>query len=870
MMTDTFKPVFSGKTIPRPDLYQKLNRAVERGRQLICLTAPAGYGKTVLISSWLQTCDGISIWVSCDSTNSDFPRFISRLIISIQSCNPDFGSEISSLLPSLKSEDFSAIQNIFFSDLSTISEPVCICFDDYHVIEDIEIHQFLALLVDRLTEKSTLILISRTKPALPIARFRVRGQLLELTAGDLRFSNEETKAFIQANHELSLPDRLIDTLTGQTEGWAAAIHLAAMVIASGKSDLDTSSFIQSISGNQQYIADFLMEEVFSLQEKSVQAFLLNTSMVDRFNIHLSAALSGISVEKADSLIEYLNHANLFLIPLDTENQWFRYHHLFLSFLRSRLTSKHPGDIDRLLSIASEWFSSEGLLEEAVDCATRRVSPDQAVHLILENWPNILHQGNIDLMIKWCKRLPASVFKRYPGMNIAYAWSLALQGHFSGVPSLLDSFDQSITETLQSEPDFMRSREGKRLQIEKALVMALLEYSRQQFEQGLKYSGMAREMAHPDFPLLEGNAWIISGHLYKQMGKISEALMAFQKGIPVTWKEGNTQATIGAYVALVTLLVDQGKLQEAIETCDAGIRLAIEYRMDGTPAAAPLLITLASIMIEMNRLDEAEEMLNKGLASGRVNHSLTFLTNSAIAQIKLLTAREKPIEALEIVEGVSHYLGNGNDPQAFADFQALHCLLQSISAEEGCSSKLPGKDLSSRFEQFHAAHSSILLHIKGMAATGQLSSASGYLDKCIALCEESGMTGVLIRCLIVRSRILDATGDSAGSKDDLRRAHELGDPCGYVRSFIDEPVYSASKKNQPVPSPREKNEMIFPLTTREGEILSLIKQGLSNEEIASRLCISLSTVKKHASSIFQKMGVSSRAQAIITDLNKKGS
>jgi len=865
----SFRPSFSGKTIPRPGLFEKLDGAVKRGRQLVCLTAPAGYGKTVLISSWLKTYDGISIWVPCDSLNIDFPRFIFQLVALIQTRLPGFCSEITPLLSNIKPDEFTALQNCFFDCLSSVPEPILFCFDDFHLIEEPEIYRFLVLLVDRLPAVATIILISRTRPPLPTARFRVRCQLLELTAADLRFSSEETKAFIQANHELSLTDDEINTLTEKTEGWAAAIHLAAMVIASGKTGHETDSFIRSISGNQEYITSYLMDEVFSLQEGYVQDFLLKTSVVNRFNIFLSAALSEISAEKADSIMNRLIQNNLFFLPLDSNNQWFRYHHLFSSFLRSRLVLKQSVDVDHLLYIAGVWFQTEGYLEEAVDCALQRERHDQAVEIILENWPRMLHEGNIDLMINWCKRLSSSVFISYPGINIAYAWALMLQGDFSSVPSKLNMFDRATGEKLRLNPDYSRTLEWKQWQIEKMLLTALLEYSRHQSESGLEFANKAKETAHPDFPLLEGNAWIISGHLYKQMGQISESLYAFQTGIPMTWREGNTQALIGAHTALANLLADRGELIKAAQICHDGIRLAAENRMAETPAAAPLYIALAYILIELNRLDEAEEILNKGLTAGRINHSLIFLFNSVISQIRLLIARGKADEALEVVDGVSHYITPDNNSQVFADLQAIRYLLIFNTRIREVPVELPVSDLSPWLYQFHASHTSILIHIRALAAAGKLSDALNYANQCIPLCQKSDMTGVLIKFLIVRSRIRDAMGDLTGSNEDLLLAHELGDPLKFIRSFMDEPVYRFSVRSLHSSTLLYSgNDMIIPLTSREEEILGLIKQGLSNSEIAARLSISLSTVKKHISSIFRKIGVTSRSQAIVAQLKVK--
>ncbi len=867
VITETFAPSFSGRSIPRSGLYQKLDGAVKRGRQLICLTTPAGYGKTVLVSSWLQTYGGISVWVSCDSNNHDLSRFFYRLLTSIQARIPGFCSEITPLFPTPNPAEFGALQENLINSFASLSTPVLLCFDDYHLIEERDIHQFLARLIDRLPESASIILISRTRPPLPTARLRVRSQLVELSADDLRFSAEETEKFIQANHGLSLTENQITALTEKTEGWAAAIHLASLVITSGRLRSDPEAFIRSITGNQEYIASFLMDEVFGLQEESIQDFLLYTSVVERFNFRLAAVLSGLPGGTVDSNIEFLERANLFLIPLDTEHHWFRYHHLFSSFLRARLESKRPGYADHLLGTAGSWFLSEGDLEEAVKCALHRQTPDQAVQMILENWPRMLHLGHIDPMINWCKRLPASVFKSYPGLNIAHAWALVLQGYFFGVPSKLELFDRSISDTILSQPDFLPSLEGQRLQIEKELLVALLAYSQNQFEQGLEFSGKAREMAHPDFPLLEGNAWIITGHLYKHMGRVSEAILAFQTGIPMTWKEGNVQATIGAYNALAFLLSNRGDLREATATCQEGIRLAVENHMDETPAAAPLYISLASILTEMDRLDDAETMLNKGLSAGRINHSLVFLSSSAQTQIRLLIARGKPGEALEIAEGVLHHINSESNSQIVNDFESIQSLLQFIVGVKGLPSKRPDPDFAAHFNQFHALHSSMLIYIRALAAFGNRVDALEHLDKGICICSEPDMTGVLIRWLIVRSRVRDAAGDSAGSYKDLQLAHQLGDPIQFVRSFIDEPAYDESRfpANVSIPTYVEscENDMILRLTSREAEILDLIKEGRSNSDIASYLCISLSTVKKHTSSIFRKLGVSSRTQAIVT-------
>jgi LuxR family maltose regulon positive regulatory protein len=410
----------SSNLILRPRLMERLNEGLSG--KLTLLSAPAGFGKTTLVSEWASQSKTPVAWLSLEETDNDLTRFLGYVIAALQTCYPHLGETVPAMMQSPQPPLLDSLLTILINDIAAIPEDLVLVLDDYHVITSPPIQQALTFLLDHLPSQLHLAITTRADPPFPLARMRARGEMVEIREADLRFTKAETFAFLQQvmNIELSADDLI--ALHHRTEGWITGLHLAALSMQGSK---DAREFVQTFTGGHQYILDYLLEEVFRRQSASSQTFLLQTSILERLCGSLCDAVMGR--DDGQTMLETLAQANLFILPLDDERHWYRYHHLFADLLRHRLQQTLPAQWPDLHRRAATWYEQHGFINEAIHHALQAEAYPEAARLVEVNAFTALKQGEVMTVLGWLDRLPQETVHAHPWLSVWHAWALLLTG-----------------------------------------------------------------------------------------------------------------------------------------------------------------------------------------------------------------------------------------------------------------------------------------------------------------------------------------------------------------------------------------------------------------------------------------------------------
>jgi len=850
--------------VKRKRLFSLLDECLARGKRLVLVKSPAGSGKTSLISGWLKTRTEAKAWVALDANDNDAQSFLLYFLHAVEQAFPELSGKL--LLPQT-SDLVNPIEQTManmINELDALERPLIICLDDYHLIESSCIHSALSFFLANMPATVTVVLLTRTQAAIPLSRLRVHDQLLEILADDLAFSLDETKLFFEQAHQLTLSPREIEQISEKTEGWAAGLQLTALACKTSPYEAEKFSYSSNLLGTHEFVADYLLEEVLDRLPDAIQNFLMKTSILDRFNIALCGDVLGEGVDSVEEKINILLKHNLFLIALDANRSWFRYHHLFAELLQSRLQKKFPGFTEQGHKVASGWFEKNGMLIEAIDHASKSADQDRISNLLRDHWVEILHQGNIDLFLLWLKFVPEEKMKTEPLLCVAAGWALCLQGNFVEAIKRIQQAELGLQNTLSAHLELNDPLVATRIQTEIALVNALCANGQGKWMEGVRFAEEAHSLAFSHNPLLEGNARILLGHSYRGLGKVDLAIRAFQEGIPNAWQGGNVQGAMGAIRALVTLYIDKGDLHTSEITCMRGISMTSAINLEKTPAAAQLYLALAEIRYEQNKLDEADEMLQKGLEQGRYGGSFEFLRYSALIQAKMYFANGFKNEAIEVLEGAARVIEKLGDVSASAEIKAMHAaLLTRVQRVDEALAWLRNAQMDQG--SWSAREMNSLCAAEVLLSVGRAKEAEGLLTGLIREAKPEGRQRCVFSALLLRSRVYQCTDRAHLAEADLRQAKEWGRAHSYVRALIEAGFAIVNEGNGIAQVGNVGNDdaelPIFSLSKREREVFFLIEQGLTNQEIADRLFISLTTAKKHTSSILNKLNLTRRTQLV---------
>ncbi len=890
LATKTFLPSPRPGIVHRPRLVARLTAGLESGARLTLISAPAGFGKTTLVSEWVSGCGIPVTWLSLDQEDNDPARFLTYLIAALQTLPPktggvNIGAEALAVLQSPQPPPAEIILTTLLNDITSIPGNFVLILDDYHLIDSRPVDEALTFLIEHSPPQMRLAIITREDPSLPLARLRARGRLTELRAADLRFTQGEAAEFLNRMMGLNLSEGDVAALEARTEGWIAGLQMAALALhplttqetLSIQGHPDAASFIQSFSGSHRFILDYLVEEVLEQQSEDTQTFLLHTSILDRLCGPLCDAVmhphtaSGIEAKGrmtvGQKTLEYLERANLFTVPLDNERHWYRYHHLFGNLLRQRLGQKcSPGEIAELHICASEWYEKNNLAFEAFQHAAAANTIDRTERLI-ENGKLSLHIRSVaTAVLNWLASLPAAELDARPLLWVRSATLALVAGQTTGVEEKLQAAENALRDVKVDE----KTRD---LTGQIACARSTLALTRYDPETMLAQARRALEYLSPENLTYRFTAnWALtSASLLK--GDRATAARACQESIAISQKSGEMFSLILATTNLGRVLEEGNQLYQAAEAYQRVLDLSGSHPH---PNAGEVHLGLARINYQWNDLDTAEQ---HGLQSLQLTRLFDrqidrfILSEVFLAQCKLAQGKVGEAEAMlaqtEQTARQKNYLLRLPD---IAAVQVAVLLRQGSLADAG--------QLARQY-QLPLNQASVLL------AQGDPPAALAILGSYRQQVEARGWVDERLRAMVLQSVGLRRNGEEDQAVQLLEEALALAEPGGFVRLFVDmgylmaellsevaarefRPVYARrllaafpaeQRETQPIPGPVSDRPLVEPLTPRELDVLRLIAEGLSNQEIGARLFLALDTVKGHNRRIFEKLEVQRRTEAI---------
>lgn len=894
LATKVYVPQPRLKIVLRPRLIDLLNQGLSLGRKLTLISAPAGFGKTTLVSEWIADCGRPATWLSIDEGDSDLTRFLTYLISALQTIHAGIGSEALGGVQTSQPPPIESILTTLLNEISTIPNEFILVLDDYHLIDARVVDNALTFLLEHLPPQMHLVITTREDPNLPLARFRVRNQLTELRITDLRFTPSEAAEFLNQVMGLSLSAEDIAVLETRVEGWIAGLQLAALSLQSHQ---DIHGFIQAFAGDHRYIVDYLVEEVLQSQPEATRNFLLQTSILDRLNGPLCDAVTAQLESKAK--LETLQRGNFFLIPLDDKRDWYRYHHLFADVLRMHLIAEHPDLMPVLHMRASEWFEQNGSTADAIRHALAAKDFERAAELIERALPFMRQSRQESTLLGWLKALPDELFQNHPVLNVNYAGTLMQNGQFDGVESRLQDVEQWLAtpEDIRIHPVYVSEEEFQRVPSSVHMYHAAIALAKGDVANTMTHAHKVLELARVDDDFPRGAASSLLGLASWTSGDLETAYEMFSNGMAHLQKVGFISDVIGGSVTLADIRITQGRLREAMSIYERGLQLATKQGASVLRGAADMHVGMSALYFERNELNTAEQHLLKSKELGELNELLKNPYRWRVTKAQIREAYGDLEGALELLdEAESLYMGDFSP-----NVRPIQALKARIWVKQGelekaldwaRERKLSIKEEISymrEFEQITFARI-LLSQYQNDDSISSLHDAIGLLERLLKAAEEGGRNGSVIEILILQALAHQIQEDVPAALSALERALTLAEPEGYMRMFLGEgtamstllrevaarkvlpnytgkllSAFEAERKGLDVESPPSAEpasaSLIEALSQRELDILRLFKTELSGPEIAQELVIALSTVRTHTKSIYNKLNVNSRRGAV---------
>ena len=889
--TKLYVPASRRSLVPRPRLSERLTRGTES--KLTLVSAPAGFGKSTLLAEWLATAragERSVAWLSLDQGDNHLASFWTYLIAALRTVEPGLGASSLSLVQSPQPPPIQTLLAPLLNELSAVSGEVVLVLDDYHVIDARDIQDGMAFLLEHLPPQLHLVIATRADPALPLARLRGRGELLEIRAADLRFTPDEAAAYLNEVMGLGLLARDIAALEGRTEGWIAALQLAALSMQ-GRDDI--AGFIAGFAGDDRYIVDYLVEEVLQRQPARVRNFLLRSSILARLNGPLCDAVTGQDGGK--TMLEALERGNLFLVPLDDRRRWYRYHHLFGDVLRAHLADEQPGRNHDLHRRASEWYERNGDLSEAIRHALTAEDFSKAAELVELAMPAIRRNRQESTALGWLEALPDEVVRRRPVLCNFHAGLLMQGGKFEGVEARLRDAERWLDPDMRERSDALSV--GMVVVDEVAFrgLPGLIAIHRAGYALALgnvaetvKHARRALDLIEEDDHLGLGAASALLGLAFWTGGDLEAGYRAYAAGSASLQRAGHIADTVACAIVLADIRIAQGHLGEAMNTYEQALRVETKQGASALRGTADMYVGMSALHRERDDLDAATHYL---LRSQELGEHTGFQQNPYRWNVAMARIREAQGDldgALDLLDQAERlYMGDFSpNVRPVAALKARMWIAQGKLGDALAWTRersLSVEDELGYLREFeHITLVRVLLaQYKSEHAERALHDAIGLLERLLRAADKGERWGVVIEILVLRALAHQMRRDIPAALAPLKRALTLAEPEGYVRIFVDEgPPMAAlleeAAKHRIAPTyvrrlqtalgktgvgTPVKQELIDPLSNRELDVLRLLATDLGGPEIASELMVSLNTMRTHTKNIFAKLAVNNRRSAV---------
>lgn len=876
-------PAFRRGLVVRSRLSALLSAGIAQGHKLILISAPAGFGKTTVIREWIALGKVPAAWVSLDEGDGDSARFLTYLVTALQTVIAGVGESILAALQSSQPVATSDLLVSLLNELSSIEDDFMLVLDDLHVVDSKSVDELLALMVEHMPPPMHLVITTREDPALPLARLRAKNQLTEIRAVDLRFTESEAAEFLNHSMGLRLSAEEVAALDQSAEGWVAGLQLAALSMQ-GKAD--PSAFIRSFSGTNQFVLDYLLEEVLQKQPEAIQGFLLRSSILNRLSGSLCDALLQNENSSAQEMLEMLERENLFVIPLDEERRWYRYHHLFRDLLRQRLSQRYSkDDIAGLHIRASEWFEQNGEIGEAFHHAISAVELERAARLLESHWLSMDENFQTGAWLGWANQLPLSMKRLRPVLLTQIGWS-----HMdAGNPEASESSLKEAEASLKNPREALAVVELEQFRVLPARIAMARAYNAQaqnRFADTMKYAEMAQDLAPQEDEFMQAQASAILSGAYWAGGELDKAFALMSHWVDAAQGAGNFVFAIAASFGKADILTLQGRLREAMQVYQIALRLAEMHNAEQHTAHHHLGLGLLNH--EMGEDEFAAQHLQKAFELGRHTTIVDWAYRKNLAQAQLKESEGDYDSALSLLDEAARVYVRTPIPNlrpVEAMKARIYLKLNRLDKAQAWASK-SGLSLRDAPDYLHEFERLTLAKISLADSPNEqtLQDVLKYLESQLKLAQTQNRPHSQIEILALQALALHSKGETIQAASALEQALTLAEPEGYLRFFAGEnksisellpKIKNGNLQQYPKRILAELTPhnnllsfqhnsiqpLIDPLSERELEVLRLIERGLSNNEICETLFVALSTVKGHNLRIFTKLQAKSRTEAV---------
>jgi len=905
LTTKLFIPRPRPELVPRPRLLSLLEAGIHR--KLTLVAAPAGFGKTTLVSAWATAGTRPFAWLSLDVPDNDPARFWSYLVAALNTLptlpqpftSPDSELDMTPLSPARLTE--------LLNQLATLPAPCVLVLDDFHLIHDNTIHEAIAFLLDHLPPTLHLVIATRADPPLPIARLRARGEVTELRAGELRFTHAEAAAFLYTVTGIAFTEEHIAVLAKRTEGWAAGLQMAALALQAANqpgTTPDVTQFIHAFAGSNRFVLDYFIEEVLESQPATIRDFLLHTSVLTRLNGALCDAVlsdeAGTKPRASAEILKALDAANLFLVPLDDHREWYRYHQLFADLLQHRLAQTAPQLAPKLHQRASLWYEAHAQYSEAIAHALQGTDFERAAALIERTVEAVLMRSEVRTFLAWLEQLPESTILHHPTLCLYQAWIMLMAGN----PwTLIESRLETAIHAAESFP----SQTTASVPVKAAPLLSFIALYRGEVEEAAMLSERALAEIPPEDTFLRSLAAWSLGIGQLAIGHTADGKALLEEVTRASRQAGNILVAALVLCHQAEMAWREGKLHRAQQLYKQALDLATDADGQRLPIAGNALMGLGEIYREWNTLDVAEDAFKEGIALTERWSEVSALdgyigltqlhyergdTESAEASLRRAETIAEHFDTTDIDDLLVALLrARINVHRAAAgDLASAAAVAQWLEERQLGATSLPREDHSYTVQ--HLQKYELLVLARWLHIQGQHDTALNVLQTVLPRFVARDRPGMILEVLALQAVILSALGREPEALDTLKQALNNAAPEGYLRTFLDEgpplrrlleQVTSASEKRHtyavtllaafeaesktesppatPRPSPPFIPAPAALLSEREMEVLKLLPSGLSITDIASRLYISTNTARSHLKNIYSKLEAHSRYEAV---------